>query len=193
VDAPGRADRTVAARLPGRSRHAIARAFAEGRVRVNGRPARKGQTVAPGDLVEVGDVPGRDELVPAPQPELPLAVIYADEARVALDKPPGMASQPLVAGELGTLANALLARFPECAAAGADPREAGLAHRLDAGTSGVLLAARRRAVWDTLRAEFRGGRVLKTYLALVAGTVDAPREIEAAIAHDRSGAGGVRV
>jgi 23S rRNA pseudouridine1911/1915/1917 synthase len=193
VDAPGRADRSVAEKLPGRSRHAIARAFADGLVRVNGRPARKGQALAPGDWVEVGDVPRPEDLVPRAQPELALAVIYADDALVALDKPAGMASHPLRAGELGTLANALVARFPECAGAGADPREAGLAHRLDASTSGVLVAARRRVVWETLRAEFRGGRVAKTYLALVAGIVDVAREIEASIAHDRSGAGGVRV
>jgi 23S rRNA pseudouridine1911/1915/1917 synthase len=193
VDAPGRADRLVGAKLPGRSRQALARAFDAGLVRVNGRRARKGQELVAGDWVEVGAVPTADDLRPRPQPELALAVLYSDDALVALDKPAGVPSHPLAAGELGTLANALVARFPECAAAGADPREAGLAHRLDAGTSGVIVAARARAVWDALRDAFRGGRVLKTYLALVVGVLDAAREIDAPIAHDRSGAGGVRV
>ena len=56
---------------------------------------------------------------------------------VAVAKPAGQPSHPLVAGERGTLANVLVARYPECGRASPDPREAGLAHRLDAGTSGA--------------------------------------------------------
>jgi 23S rRNA pseudouridine1911/1915/1917 synthase len=78
-------------------------------------------------------------------------------------------SHPLAAGQLGTAANALAARFPECAAASPDPREGGLVHRLDTGTSGVLIAARSAAVWPALRAALGGADCEKVYLAEVAG------------------------
>ena len=80
-----------------------------------------------------------------------------------------MASHPLAAGQLGTAANAIVARFPECAAASPDPREGGLVHRLDTGTSGVLVAARSARVWPELRAALTGDDCEKTYLAEVAG------------------------
>lgn len=190
--AAGRADLALAAQVDGTSRKLLQRAFAEGKVRLNGRRARKGDRVAPGDVLEVEGVPDRASLAPVPQPELALSVVWQDEHLVAIDKPPGMKSMPLVAGERGTLASALVARYPECRDAGADPREAGLGHRLDAGTSGLLLAARHRGAWRALRDAFRHGRVAKQYLALVEGTVEATRVVTAPIVHDRSGAGGVR-
>jgi 23S rRNA pseudouridine1911/1915/1917 synthase len=91
-----------------------------------------------------------------------------------------MPTHPLRPGERGTLANALVARFPECARVSDDPREGGVTHRLDRDTSGLVLAARTRAAWLALRHAFAGGAVVKEYLALVAGdprergVVDAP-------------------
>ncbi len=110
-----------------------------------------------------------------PEPELPLAVLYADAHLVAVDKPAGVPSHPLHAGERGTLANALVARFPECAGAGDDRREAGLGHRLDNGTSGVILAARRHDVWLALRAALKAPSCEKSYLAEVIGRPSAAR------------------
>ena len=168
----------------------MARAFAEGEVRVNGRAARKGDRVAPGDVVDVGAIPSRADLAPRPQPELPLVVLLVDEALVALDKPAGMPSHPLAAGERGTLANALAARHPECVAAGADPREAGLVQRLDAGTTGVIVAARTAPAWSAMREAFRRGEVRKEYLALVSAPVDEEDVvIDLPIAHDRARGG----
>lgn len=192
VGAAGRADRVLLQHLGDASRRLVAQAFAEGRVRVNGRRARKGDAVAAGDILELDGEVARAALAPAPEPDRPLEVVFQDEYLVAVSKPPGMPSLPLRAGERGTLANALAARFPECVAAGADAREAGLAHRLDAGTSGLLLAARRADVWQALRAAFRAGEVKKEYLALVEGAVEERLVVDAPIAHDRSGAGGVR-
>src|SRR5262245_36188174 len=102
-----------------------------------------------------------------------------------------MPTCPLRAGERGTLASALVARFPECAGVGDDPREAGFAHRLDGGTSGALLAARDDATWRSLRQAFHDGRVEKEYLALVVGEVSRGGVVDAPIAHERGG--GVRV
>ena len=192
VGAAGRADKLLVESLGGSSRRLVAQAFAEGRVRLNGRRARKGDAVVAGDVLELEGDAARGALAPVPEPDRPLTVVFEDEHLVAVSKPAGIPSCPLRAGERGTLANALAARFPEAVAAGADPREAGLAHRLDAGTSGLLLAARRAEVWQALRAAFRAGAVKKEYLALVEGAVDERLVVDAPIAHDRSGVGGVR-
>ncbi|HEY2743259.1 MAG TPA: RluA family pseudouridine synthase, partial [Polyangia bacterium] len=99
---------------------------------------------------------------------------------VAIDKPAGVPTHPLRAGERDTLANALVARHPECALVADDAREGGFSHRLDIETSGVVLAARTRAAWQSLRRAFGDGAVDKEYLALVtgapppSGTIDLP-------------------
>lgn len=166
----------------GCSRAEARRLIDAGAVRVDGRRARKGTRLAAGARVELTAAPA-DETArrPVPQPELPLALLYADDALVALDKPAGWPTHPLVPGERGTLANALVARFPECALAGADPREGGLAHRLDADTSGVILAARNAATFTALRGAFGRGEVEKVYWALAQGSPPERGEIEAAL------------
>jgi len=173
----GRADRAVAEHLLDRGRQEIARAFDAGAVRRAGRRLRKGDAVVAGDVLEVDDR-GPDRAPPEPE-DGALEVVHEDAAVIAVSKPPGMPSHPLRAGERGTLANRLVARYPECASASDDPREGGLVHRLDAGTSGLLVAARDRATWDRLREDFQRGRVSKEYLALVgpganAGSCDEP-------------------
>ena len=92
-----------------------------------------------------------------------------------------MPSQPLRAGELGTIANAIAFRFPECVAIGDDPRDGGLVHRLDIGTSGVLIAARTLDAYRALRAAFGAGMVVKHYLAITDGRPVA-RECDAPLA-----------
>jgi 23S rRNA pseudouridine1911/1915/1917 synthase len=92
---------------------------------------------------------------------------------VVVDKPPGVAVHPLAPGEGGTLANAVVARFPECAEASPDPREGGAVQRLDLDTSGCVAFARDRAAWDAVHAALQEHRVEKDYLALVVGRVSA--------------------
>jgi 23S rRNA pseudouridine1911/1915/1917 synthase len=171
----------VLADLTGVSRRAIMHLIGAGRVAVNGRPAAKGQQVAAGDRVAVtGELPTAEARRPVPEPDLPVRLVHADGAIVVVDKPAGMPSHPLRPGERGTLAGALVARFPGCASASPDPREGGLAHRLDTDTSGLLVAARTRPAWDRLREAFRAGQVDKEYVAIVVGqppdhfTVDRP-------------------
>lgn len=169
TEAGARVDRFVAARL-GISRHAVWRLLERGAVRVGGKRARKGQRLTPGDRVSLSEpVPSADDLRPLPEPQAPLVVLREEPDLIFISKPPGQPSHPLRPGELGTTANALVARHPECAVASEDPREGGLVHRLDTGTSGVLVAARSREAWQATRDEFRGGRVKKEYVALVAG------------------------
>jgi 23S rRNA pseudouridine1911/1915/1917 synthase len=164
--ASGRLDRALADAL-GVGRAAVKRAFAAGEVRVRGRRARASDQAEPGAEVEIGleERPGP----PAPEPGLPLAVLSSSERWLVADKPAGVATHPLAAGEGGTLANAVAARFPECAAASGDPREGGAVHRLDLETSGCVLFARDAAAWAALRAQFAARSVEKIYLAVVLG------------------------
>jgi 23S rRNA pseudouridine1911/1915/1917 synthase len=166
-----RVDHLVATAIPSLSVAAARRLVADGAVRIDGRRARKGERLAAGQTLDIDDAAlGATQPAPvAPDPTVAVDVVYADDALVAIAKPAGVPSHPLRPGQLGTAANALVARFPECAAASPDPREAGLANRLDSGTSGLLVAARRPDVWPRLRAALTGPDCEKTYLAEVAG------------------------
>jgi 23S rRNA pseudouridine1911/1915/1917 synthase len=189
VDAPkDRLDRAVS-RLFGVSRGRAMEWIADDRVRVDGRRAPKGAQVGPGARLSVRRPPPES---PVPQPELPIRIVHADAHLVVADKPAGMPSHPLKAGETGTAANALVGRFPELAAVGPAAREAGLVHRLDTDTSGLLLAARNDAAHAMLRAQFAARTVEKRYLALVAGELHAGGEIDAPLAHDPDDARKVR-
>jgi len=158
-----RVDAFLAKRKLMPSSSAARRAVASRAVRVNHNVAKKGLHLQPGDVVDLEDGAAETVLVPAPQ--LELSLLYTDEDIVAVSKPAGVASHPLRAGEGPTLAGALVARFPECAAASVDAREGGLGHRLDIGTSGVLLAARSRPTWHRLREALAGSHCEKIYLA----------------------------
>ena len=170
------------------SRAKLKKLFEQGAVRIDGRRAKKGDCLRPGQNVRV--LLGSRSHAVIPEPGAPLAVLYQDEALVFVDKPSGSPSHPLAPGELGTVANALVARFPECAAASAEPREAGLCHRLDTATSGVIVAARDRQTWARMRRAFSRGEIDKRYLALVAGPIADQGEIELPLRHRLSGAVG---
>jgi 23S rRNA pseudouridine1911/1915/1917 synthase len=175
AEAGARLDHVVAAHAACSHKEAQ-RLIDAGKVRVDGRAAKKGRRLERGARVDILEAPATvDERRPVAQPELPLIVLYENSELVAVAKPPGMPTHPLRPGERGTLANAIVARWPECAHAGDDPREGGVAHRLDRDTSGVVIAARTPGAWRRLRAAFSEGGVEKEYLALVAG--DPPRQL----------------
>jgi 23S rRNA pseudouridine1911/1915/1917 synthase len=172
-----RIDHVVAAAVPGLSVAAARRLLQAGAVRIDGRRPRKGAKLAAretGATIEIDDdaLAGVDPSARrpvAPDPGIVVTVLHEDEALIAIAKPAGMPSHPLAPGQLGTAANAIVARWPECASASPDPREGGLVHRLDAGTSGVLVAARNPRVWPELRAALTADDCEKTYLAEVDG------------------------
>ena len=167
----GRVDKVLAKELPGTGRRALAALFDEGAVRVAGRRVKKGDRVAAGDVIELEHAPATGgALAPVPDPDVALDVLVERPELIAVHKPAGVPSQPLRAGERGTIANGLAARWPECAAASeASPRDGGLVHRLDIGTSGVLVAARTPDAYRALRDAFHAGRVAKDYLAIACG------------------------
>ncbi len=179
-----RLDVFVTRSLPTCSRRLVRDAVAAGAVRVNGRRGRKGQVVGPGDTVTVPVTLGVASTLQA-NAALCVPVLYEDADLIAVDKPAGMPSHAVRADETDTAANFLLARCPEMAAVGPHPLEAGLVHRLDTDTSGVLLAARTAAAHAALRRQFAARRVAKEYVAVVQGDVAAPGIVRTPIAHER--------
>jgi 23S rRNA pseudouridine1911/1915/1917 synthase len=138
---------------------------------VNGKDCKLSRMVDEGDrfVVELLDEPDRSS---ATRPEdIPLSVLYEDDSAIVVDKPQGMVVHPAHGNWSGTLANALLGR---CAAgsdgASADsctPPRAGIVHRLDKDTSGVIIAGKTAAAQEFLAAQFRGRTTVKTYVAIV--------------------------
>jgi 23S rRNA pseudouridine1911/1915/1917 synthase len=176
-----RLDKVLTTRVPGVGRRQARRLFEAGAVRIAGRrvgkatPARAGEQVT----VQLGE-PERA----VPEPEAPLRVCLETAELVVVDKPAGQPTAALSATDRGSLASALVAHYPEMAAVGYDPREPGLLHRLDTLTSGLLLAARSQPVFERLRRGQAADRLLKRYLAVVAGgPLDARGVVTLPLAH----------
>jgi len=155
------------------------------RLRLNGAPAKLSHRVAPGDLlrVEYRDAP-RVELLPEP---IPLEVIYEDADVVVVNKPLGLVVHPAAGNPSGTLVNALL---HHCARLGqgfpGGEARPGIVHRLDKGTSGVIITAKNLASREFLARQFRLRQVGKLYVAIVQG--QPPREagrLESRLVRDR--------
>jgi 23S rRNA pseudouridine1911/1915/1917 synthase len=177
-----RLDAFLAKALPLLPHRLVRRIIAEGGVRVNGRPGAKGVRLHPGDRVTLPDMP----VALAAEPALAVPIVHEDEHVVALDKPGGMPSHALDPRHTGTAAAFVLARYPETAGIG-DALAPGLVHRLDTGTSGLLLVARTPAAHAALRAALRARTVDKRYLALVAGRADSldGATLDTPLMHDR--------
>jgi 23S rRNA pseudouridine1911/1915/1917 synthase len=169
-----RVDKAALALATGLSRAQVKRAIADGSIRVQGRYRAKGAVVAAGELLSIateGEV-GTDGAA-VPTPDAPLTVVHESPAVVIVDKPAGQPTAPLRAGEIGALGNALVGRYPEMAGVGYGPREPGLLHRLDTGTSGLVISARSKAAFDVLAAALKAGGIVKEY-TLVCASADLP-------------------
>src|SRR5262249_48072992 len=132
------------------SREEIRDLISSGQVLVNGHPRKRSSRVHTADRISVL---ARTSLLP--NPTLPILVTHLDTTFVVLDKPAGTPSVALRYTQTDTVANFLTAHFPETAQAGPRPLEAGLVHRLDTETSGLLLAARTPDAYVALREQFR--------------------------------------
>ena len=184
VEAGGeRLDKITPAHVPDLSRATAQRLIKAGEVTVNGRPSKPSYRVQVGDEVVVR-VPTE---MPAPVvPEnIPLDVIYEDDALLVVNKPAGMVVHPAYGHASGTLVNAVLAHCPQIADVGG-PDRAGVVHRLDKDTSGLILIAKDGVTRATLQRQFKRRQVAKTYLALVEGQMQ-PREgvVEAPVGRDK--------
>jgi len=167
--------------LSGQSRSQIQRLIKEGNVRVAGREAKANQPVKIGQEIAV-DVPA--PIDPAPRPEaLPLPIVYQDADLIVVDKPAGMVVHPAAGHETGTLVNALLHHVDDLSGIGGEKRP-GIVHRLDRGTSGLMVIAKHDAAHEELSRQFHDREVEKEYAALVWGEVMAGRRIDAPIGRD---------
>ena len=152
-----------------------------GQVSVNGRRSVKGAIIQDHDVVEVADDTAAEAILPTS--ELELEVLFEDPQLLVVNKPGGVPCHPLKPTDTNTIMNAIVSRYPESATAGDKPLEGGLVHRLDNGTSGALLVARNRIAFDELRDLVAGGRIERTYRALVSGTLRNVLELTSPIAH----------
>jgi len=161
-----RIDQYLAAALPDFSRTFIQKLIREARVLVNDRQVKPSYQVRRGDRVSI-----QVELPEGPAvaaEDIPLDILYEDEALIAINKPPDMVVHPAKGHQSGTLVNALLGHTRTLSSAYGELR-AGIVHRLDRDTSGVILAAKTDAAHAALAAQFEARTVEKHYLAVVEG------------------------
>ena len=170
-----RIDRVVAL-LTGRPRREVAELVDGGSIRLSGETvATRARRVAEGDVVEIELPPAGDDR-PAPDPSVDVAVVDADEHVIVVDKPAGLVVHPGAGQHEGTLVHGLLARFPELAGVG-EPTRPGIVHRLDKGTSGLLVVARTPVALASLSGQLKARTVERRYLALVLGAVAEQRGV----------------
>jgi 23S rRNA pseudouridine1911/1915/1917 synthase len=176
-----RLDRFLAAVVADRSRSQIQRLIKDGSVRVAGRVAKANQPVKAGQTI-VLDVPEPVDPEPMAEP-LPLPILYQDRDVIVVDKPAGMVVHPAAGHASGTLVNALLHHVDDLSGIGGE-RRPGIVHRLDRGTSGLMVVAKNDASHEELARQFHDREVEKEYIALVWGVVQAGRRIDAPIGRD---------
>jgi len=172
-----RLDRFLADRT-GMSRSRIVALIREGRVWVDARPGKKSEGLSPGQVVEV-EVPPPEPLEALPQ-DIPLDVVYEDEALLVVNKGAGMVVHPAPGHPDGTLVNALLFRVKDLSGIGGKLRP-GIVHRLDRDTSGLMVVAKGDDAHVALSNAIRRREVRRVYRAVAWGhlaespvTVDAP-------------------
>jgi 23S rRNA pseudouridine1911/1915/1917 synthase len=172
-----RLDRHLAERL-GVPRSQVQRWIEAGRVRVGGATARASTRVDAGIAIDWDEPEPVVETLVAEEGDL--VVLYEDDQLLAIDKPAGLTVHPGAGRTTGTLVHRLLARYPELGGIGG-PGRPGIVHRLDQGTSGVMVVARTSAAYHRLARDFAERRVHKHYLAVCHGALEAARAIDAAI------------
>ncbi len=184
IQHPGeRLDKALAAHFADLSRVQIQSLIRDRLVTVNDGFVKASYRLENGDAIHVRVPVAEKEQ--APQPEtIPLVILYEDDNLAVIDKPAGMVVHPAYGHTSGTLVNAVLAHWPQLATIDG-PERAGIVHRLDKETSGVILVAKTSAAQDSLRAQFKDRQVEKRYLALIEGLPDTPEGlIDAPIGRD---------
>ncbi len=171
---------TALSRLLGLSRNVIVGLIEAGEIVKSGTPVGKSDKVLTGDVLEVllPAVKGEAKLVATPIDGL--KVVYDDEYLIVIDKPVGIAAHPSPGWQGATVVGAIFAAGYQLSTSGAAERQ-GVVHRLDVGTSGLMVVAKNEIAYSSLKEQFRQRSVSKVYHALVqghmdptVGTIDAP-------------------
>ncbi|HMJ11249.1 MAG TPA: RluA family pseudouridine synthase [Polyangiaceae bacterium] len=187
---PERIDKVLAALLPETSRATVQRWIGEGRVLLDGRACRPRDSVRAGTVIEVEAGPAPTTTA-EPEASVEFAIVFEDQDVIVVDKPAGLVVHPARGHRAGTLVNGLLARVSFGPLA-SDPRDPaghvrpGIVHRIDKGTSGLLVVAKNEVAREHLKAQLASHRVERVYCALTCG-VPAPGTIQTLHArHPRS-------
>jgi 23S rRNA pseudouridine1911/1915/1917 synthase len=179
---PRRLDVFLASAEPALSRSAAGRLARAHAISINGRPAKPADQVRAGDVVEF-DPPLASKAALEPE-AIPLEVLYEDDDLMVVVKPAGMVVHPAAGHGTGTLVHALLGHGGKWSSAGGEERP-GIVHRLDRGTSGLMLVARNDRAHRALAAQLADRTLSRTYLAIVRGNVKAAAgELEGDIGRD---------
>jgi 23S rRNA pseudouridine1911/1915/1917 synthase len=178
-----RLDAFLAEQIEGWSRARLQRLIEEADVLVNGHAVKSSYKLHLNDEIEV-------ELTPPPSstfaPEnIPLDIVYEDDDLIVVNKPAGIVVHPAAGVMSGTLANALAFHFQKLSTSGGVARP-GIVHRLDKGTSGLMVVAKTEAAHENIADQFRDREIFKSYVALVHGQVEKRTgQIAQPIARDR--------
>ena len=176
-----RIDRYLTGVLSGQSRSQIQRLIKEGKVTIAGHAVSSNRIVREGDAIAV-EIP--TPVSPVPQPEdHELDIIYQDADVIVVNKPAGMVVHPAAGHAQGTLVNALLHEVDDLSGIGGEMRP-GIVHRLDRGTSGLMVVAKNDRAHVELSRQFHDREVEKEYIALVWGVVQAGKRIDLPIGRD---------
>ncbi len=165
-----RLDKLIAVKLPNLSRSFVQQLIDDGLVRVGEHIRKPNYRVSAGDIINV--------TIPPPEPaharaeDIPLTIVYEDDALLVVNKPAGMVVHPAAGHTSGTLVNAVLGHAPDLIVGNAE--RPGIVHRLDRDTSGLIVVAKSDAALKRLQHQFATRTVHKTYLALVDGNVPVP-------------------
>ncbi len=172
-----RIDRVIAL-LTGRSRAEVAAMVAGGAVLLAGSKPQASRRLSAGEVIEV-DLPETEEKeVVTGEAGIDFEVVLADRDVIVVDKPAGLVVHPGPGNRSSTLVNGLLHRFPDLASAQAgDPMRPGIVHRLDKGTSGLLVVARTADAYRSLIAQMKSRTVERTYVALALGVLESDRGV----------------
>lgn len=178
-----RLDALIASHFPTLPRATIKRFIDQGNViRSDGKKCTKGDKISLSYTYMLRTKPVEQTL--QPNPEIPLHILYEDEALIAINKPSAINCQPNKIEEIDTLANALLNYCPTLEGVGDSPLTCGILHRIDFDTSGLILVAKTQAVYLHLREQFAARTVEKHYAALVTGSLLTPAKLEHHLAHN---------
>jgi 23S rRNA pseudouridine1911/1915/1917 synthase len=169
-----RLDRWLAESVHDLSRARLQALIESGHVRVDGAPRKPAHRLSGGERVEMKIPPAPSDTL-APEP-ITLSIVFEDAQVIVIDKPAGLVVHPGAGHARGTLAAAVLAHAPEIGAVGS-VRRPGIVHRLDKGTSGLLVLAKTAAAYDALTAQLAARTVTRRYLAVVRGRLHAPEGV----------------
>jgi 23S rRNA pseudouridine1911/1915/1917 synthase len=171
-----RVDRAVAL-LADVSRSSVDALVVAGRITIDGRPVTSRSTrLVTGQTLDVDRPDEEAAHGPEGDPSVEFTVVHVDDAVIVLDKPAGLVVHPGAGHQSGTLVHGLVARFPDLSTlpglVGSEPDRPGIVHRLDRGTSGLMVVARTPDAYHSLVGQLSSREVSRTYRALVLGTVE---------------------